>query len=230
VDAKAIVFATATLLPFSSSLIYGDEPKGQEKPDARPGWIIVEEDIWYPLRYGITQQFHHAREQFRQKEEKAAAKELVKAAALLKIAHGHATPDGAKVLDDAARDMAKLAKDLESGKVASTRRFDATLHKLHYALAAHHYFKAADHVGKDQLQYAGQHLETAAHYLSNAMTSAEHEYGKDVIIRIDRIDEHGRVLSEGEIVEKNKLAEDLGVLKKELETLGKTIENVKPEK
>lgn len=228
-NAKAIALATATFLPFSASLVLADESASKGKPDTKPGWIIVEEDIWYPLRYSITSQFHHAREQFRQKEEKAAAKELFKAAALLKIAHGHSTPEGAKVLDDAARDMAKLAKDLENGKVASTRRFDATLHKLHYALAAHHYFKASDHVGNDQLKYAGQHLETAAHYLSNAMASAEHEYGKDIIIHVDRIDEHGRILSEGGVVEKNKLEEDLSVLKKELETLGKTIEKVKPE-
>ena len=80
------------------------------------------------------------------------------------------------------------------------------------------------------MKFAGEHLESAAHFLGNAMISSEHEYGKETIIRIEKIDEHGQVLSEGGVIEKNKVAEDLGVLKKELEALGKTIEAVTPAK
>ncbi|MBY0589625.1 hypothetical protein K2X85_20830 [bacterium] len=221
----AHILALAGLMAVGITAIAADE---KPKTPRQPGWIVVEEDVWFPLRFAVTNQFHAAREQFRQKEEKAAAKELIKAAALLKIAHGHSTPEGAKVLESASDDMARLAKDLDKGKIASTRRFEATLHKLHYALAAHHYFKANDHIGNNQMKFAGEHLETAAHFLQNAMASAEREYGKEIIERVERIDEHGRVLSEGSIIEKNQLVEDLRVLKEQVDAIGETLEKIKP--
>jgi len=58
------------------------------KPDASPGWLIVESDFWFPPRYEPLYSLDSIRYHYRRDQEKAAANEIDKAASWLKLAAG----------------------------------------------------------------------------------------------------------------------------------------------
>lgn len=211
--------------PKGSGIPGKSESTSEERPATKPGWVIVEEDIWFPLRYSLHDFMDRARERFRHHEQKGAANEIRKAIAMLKIAEGQATPDGVKTLQETTHTLQSLAQDLDQNKVSSARELDHAVRKAYFALATHHYLKANSASAQKEMKRAGEHLQTAANYLTNAMHSAEHEFGKNVIVEIEKIDEHGRILSEERTLEPNVLEKDLEKLHHELESLGKVIQN-----
>jgi hypothetical protein len=192
-------------------------PKGA-KPQASPGWIVVEEDFYYPWVYEPLNWFHNADMQYRQSEEKAAAVELRKCEAWLKFAASHALPITKKSLDAAAADLNSLANDLEKGKISSARNFDNVMAKANRALAEWHYFQADKQLAQGEEKDAAQNLQAAARYLKYAADSARYEYGDDFVTTYD--DLTGWTVSERV---PNNLDKNLTVIKAELAKLGNTL-------
>jgi uncharacterized protein with PIN domain len=213
--AAGLLCATIALPLFAADLHAA--PKG-EKPKASPGWIVVEEDIWYPWVYEPLDWFHNADMQYRRSEEKAAAAELRKCEAWLKFAAGHAQPITKQSLDAAAADLHSLANDLEKGRISTARQFDNSLAKANRALAEWHYFQADKQLAQDEEQDAAQNLQAAARYLKCAADSARYEYGDDFVTTYD--DLTGWTVTERV---PNTLNQNLTVIKAELAKLGNTL-------
>ena len=84
------------------------------KPDAQPGWVVIEEDIYYVFDDEPSAYFYNAHENFMKRDFKAAARELRKAAAFVKLESARATADGKKLLIYSYHELDELAKKVEN--------------------------------------------------------------------------------------------------------------------
>lgn len=165
--------------------------KKGEKPAASPGWVIIEEDWWYPFRYDFTNSLHNARVHYRASEEEAAAAELDKAGSWLHYAMSHADKSTQEELSTARTDLMDFAMMLRSGKPIEAKRLDAAFAHASAALSKYHHFKANDALARNDLKTAGRHMMSAADHLRFAARSANHEYGSEVVSIFEKHAPHG---------------------------------------
>ncbi|MEZ6060429.1 MAG: hypothetical protein R3C19_08715 [Planctomycetaceae bacterium] len=196
-----------------------------ERPADKPGWVVVEETWWYPLRFESAEALESARYHFRRNEEKAAATEVRKAMSWLKYAAGHAMPITREKLNSAMAELSAVATDLDAGAITDAARMDSALAAASHALAEWHYFKAKESLGKDEAGYAAQHLEAAAEHLRHAADSAHYEYGPDTISLFEQVDENGRLASEQRTVDNNLLGKHLDGIEMAVKELGETLKS-----
>jgi hypothetical protein len=213
--AGALVTAAATRVEAS-----GKRDKG-EKPAASPGWIIIDEDYWFPLRYEPLYSLDAVSYHYRRGEEKAAANEIEKAVSWLEIAEGHAMPITKEKLTAAANELTKLAKDLRSGDIIAAARMNESLADAAQALAEWHFYRSKESWGKSEEVAAARELEMAAMYLQHAANSAHFQFGPETQKVIVETYSNGKVRTETRTVDHNTLGKHLqGIEKavKELET------------
>lgn len=197
--------------------------KAQEKgakPAESPGWVIIEEDWFIPLRYEPYYSLDSIRSLYRRNEEKAAAKEIDKAVAWLKLAEGHAKPITREKLSAAATELTDVAKDLRDGKIAAAEKMDAALAKSAHALAEWHYYKAKESWGRSEEQDAGHDLQMAAQYLQHAADSAHYQFGADTVKVTTTLYEDGKEKSTTTSYNHNTLGMQLQQIEKAVKELG----------
>ncbi|MCB1740099.1 MAG: hypothetical protein KDK91_07005 [Gammaproteobacteria bacterium] len=209
---KPLAIGTFLLTLASSTLIVATPASAKvsgEKPDDSPGWVVIEEDWYYPLLDESSQALHDARAHFRKGEERAAANELRKAEAWLRYAAGHAMQRSKDALTAAAGDLRMLAQRLHDGKVVSAAELDKRVAQASEQLAAWHYYKARASMGAEEERHAAQELLAAARHLRLAASSARYEYGPDGLLALDTVEEHGRIIERGEVLSRDALDTDL---------------------
>jgi hypothetical protein len=228
---RASSLAIAVLLAAALSPACTDEAsraKGTkgEKPKDSPGWMVVEDEVWYPWRFEPMLWAHNAQVHYRAHEEHAAANELRKAESWLRFAQGHALPETRKALDAAASDLHSLAADLGQGKVVKAARLDYALARADHALAQWHYFRAKEGAARSEQADAAMHLRAAARYLEHAAASARYDHGAEAATYFDDVDEYGRVMDEGATIEPDRLARQLTALERQIHKMATTLDEV----
>lgn len=165
------------------------------------------------------QHFQKAHEDFVKRDTKAAASEIRKGASFLTTEAEHGTGETKKALMVSARELERLADDVEKGTVTSAKKLDETFARADHALARHHLAKATNAWAKRENAKTGEALRSAGVYLEHGLewTGGKVESGtKDVI-------HHSRVLA-------GKLIEGTGWVPAEvgkgLESVGNEIEKL----
>ncbi|MCA9264145.1 MAG: hypothetical protein KDA60_09875 [Planctomycetales bacterium] len=194
-----------------------------EKPSESPGWLVLEEDWFYPLRFEPYYSLDSIRYHYRRKEERAAANKIESAVSWLKLAAGHAMPFTKQKLEAAAADLSLLADDLREGDVISAARLDDLLARSAHALSEWHYYKAKEEWGKNETQDAGADLQLAAQYLQHAANSARYQFGPDTVKVVTTLYDHGQATSEQTHFDHNTLGMHLQSIEKGLQELGDAI-------
>lgn len=185
-----------------------------EKPNASPGWIILEEDWYFPLRYDSLVSMNNARLLYRKQEEKAAASELRRAVTWLEFAESHAEPITKSKLTTAASELTTLADDLDQGKLRDAASLESSLSRASAALAEWHYFKARESWGQSDEKYAAQYLQAAVAHLKHAAGSAHYQYGPDTMTVFDEVTQDGVTTSEVDTFDHNVLGKRLDAIEK----------------
>jgi hypothetical protein len=144
-------------------------------PKAPDGYVIVEEDVLTYFVESPGEHFHKARQSFLKKDYKAAAEEIRKGEAFLRLQSARATVEGKKGLDASVEELEKLANDVEKGTVTSAKTLDNTFARAHHALAKHHYLKAIEYRAKNDTRRTGHALKAAAIHLEHGFAWAGHE-------------------------------------------------------
>jgi hypothetical protein len=183
-----------------------------EKPKASPGWIVIEEDWYVPLRFDSLVSMNNARMHYRNREERAAASELRRAVTWLKFAETHAEPITKSKLTTAANELTVLANELDGGKLSDAAKMESSLARASAALAEWHYFKARESWGQSDEKYAAQYLQSAAAHLKHAAGSAHYQYGPDTVTVFDQITQDGVTTSETETYDHNLLGKHLDAI------------------
>lgn len=221
---KKSSFAVATLLVAGmASMVFADDPKKKadtkgEKPKASPGWVVIEEDWWYPFLHDFPTALHIAREHYRAKQDKAAGAEIDKAISWLKYAQDHASKSTAEDLATASADLMDFSASLKSGKPVLAKKLDAAFAHASVALAKHHHFKSNKALSEGDLKTAGTHLMAASDLLRSAARSANIEYGSEAVHIYDDYAPYG-YWDDTIVFEKSKLESNLTTVQTELEKL-----------
>ncbi len=197
-----------------------------EKPKSSPGWVVIEEDWWFPLRYDFLDSLHKARVHYRAKEEKAASAEIDTAATWLKYAENDADKATAEELATARLDLMDFSAALKAGKPIVAKKLDAAFAHASAALAKHHHFKSHKALDEGDLKTAGRYLMSAVDHLRAAANSANHEYGSEIVSIYDDYAPYGH-WDEAVVFEKNKLESNLTTVKSELEKLATKLKSGK---
>lgn len=189
------------------------------KPASSPGWLVIEEDFFFPLRFEPIMSLDSIRYHYRRGEEIAAANQIDKAVSWLKLAEGHAMPITKEKLTSAFSELTTVAKDLRAGNVTDAAKMDAALARTAHALGEWHYYKAKESWGKDEAQDAGRDLAMAAQYMQHAANSAHYQFGPDTTKVTTTLYEHGKLKSEKVHYDHNTLGMHLQQIEKGLNDL-----------
>ena len=189
------------------------------KPASSPGWLVIEEDFFFPLRFEPIMSLDSIRYHYRRGEEIAAANQIDKAVSWLKLAEGYAMPITKEKLTSAVSELTTVAKDLRAGNVTDAAKMDAALARTAHALGEWHYYKAKESWGKDEAQDAGRDLAMAAQYMQHAANSAHYQFGPDTTKVTTTLYEHGKLKSEKVHYDHNTLGMHLQQIEKGLNDL-----------
>lgn len=195
-----LAVAVTTVLAASSALVHADDAqKAKEtgaKPAASPGWIVIEESVWTPLRFEPLVSMDSIRYHYRRHEEEAAANQIDKAVSWLKLAESHALPITKEKLTAAVSELESVSKDLRAGNTIAAAKLDGGLAKAASALGEWHYYKAKESWGRNEAKDAAKDLEMAANYLQHAANSAHYQFGPDTVEVITKLFDHGKLKGE----------------------------------
>ena len=213
-----LVMAAGMAVPLTVVAESGSKNSG-EKPKQSPGWLVIEEDFWTPLRFEPLYSLDAIRYHYRRDQEKAAANEIDKAVSWLKLAAGHALPISKEKLTNAKTALEKLSKELRAGRIFDAATLDASLAKAAQALGEWHYYKAKESWGKNETQDAGEDLELAAQYLQHAANSAHYQFGPDSQKIMSATYHNGKKTSETVSYDHNRLGQHLQEVEKAVQAL-----------
>jgi hypothetical protein len=219
-----LVLSTLSVAAAQDSKTKGSKTKGN-KAKASPGWLVIDEDVWTPLRFEPLKSLDAIRYHYRRNEEMAAANEIDKAVSWLKLAEGHAMPISKEKLTYAANELTKVAADLRSGAVASAADMDGALARAARALGEWHFYKAKESWGKDEEQDAGRDLAMAAKYLQHAANSAHYEFGPDTTSVITDYYGEGGWTGETVTYDHNRLGKDLQSIEQAINELAQKMKS-----
>jgi hypothetical protein len=196
-------------------------------PQVPEGYVIVEEDVLTVFVDALGEHFHKARENFLKKDYRAAAEEIRKGAAFLKLQATRAASEGKKGLMASIDELEKLAKDVEQGTVTSATTLNHAFARAHHSLAQHHYLKAMEYKAKGAGSKVGHALKAAATHLEHGFAWPGHKLEAATVAVIKNTGLVVGKLIEGTgwiSKEAGMLIEKIGV---EIEKLGKMLEPTK---
>jgi len=187
--------------------------------------VIVEEDTLVVLADDADTHFKAAYENFLKKDMKAAATEMRKGAAYLKMETSRASGKTKEALDVSVRDLEGLADGVERGTVTSVTMIEHAFAKAYYALAEHHQEKAEESFGKKAIETVGHELKAAALYLEEGFAWSGHkvETGTATVIKETR--HLGGKLLEGTGWATTEVGKGISTLGGEVEKLGGKIQS-----
>jgi len=171
----------------------------------------------------LEQYFQKARQEYLQKDLKAAADEVHKAAAYLKSEAAAAKGKGKEALTASYREMEKLSDELKKGTVKSVKEIEMAFARAYNALATNSHVKSAEAWSKKEVQKAGEELDSAAEALGKAYTWAGQEVKAGTQKVISDAKELSRKLKEGAhqaSADAGKALKDLG---QEIKAFGQKI-------
>ncbi len=131
--------------------------------------IIYFEDYISAIEDEPESRFHKAREYFFKNDSESAAKEIRKGAVFLRLESGWATKEGKEALITSARELDKLADEVEKGEVTSVKDLDQAFSRAHYALARHYRLRASESQVKKSYKKLVRELKAAAKHLHHAL-------------------------------------------------------------
>jgi len=135
-------------------------------------WVIADEQIWAPYIEEPDSHFRRAHDDFLKKDYKAAATEIRKAVAYVKLEGGRAAMDSQKALNASAQELETLANGVEKGTVKDVKKLDDAFARADQALAKSHYVKASESWGKKLYDKTGYELKAATYNLEKAASWA----------------------------------------------------------
>lgn len=138
-------------------------------------WVIADEETWFPYVDEPDSHFRKAHDSFLKKDYKAAATEVRKAVAYLKLESGRGVADSQKALNASGQELETLAKDVEKGVVKDVKKLDDAFARADQALAKSHYVKASESWGKKLYDKTGYELKAATNSLERAASWAGSE-------------------------------------------------------
>jgi hypothetical protein len=171
----------------------------------------------------MEQSFQKARQDFLQKDMKAAADEIRKGAAYVKSEADKATGKGKEALMASYQELERLSGELKKGVVTSPKKMELAFAHAYQALAQNSYVKSTEAWTRKEIKNAGQHLKAASEYLERGLTWAgqKGEAGTAKVIKESK--DLSRKLTEGAGWAASEVGKGLKDMGDKIDTFGKRI-------
>jgi hypothetical protein len=159
-----------------------DKPTDKKAvPESRPGWFVVEEDVWIRLNDEPSQHMHQAHESFLKKAYGATTSELRKAGGYLHIAARNSSSETKAALTASAHELDSLAAEVQAGTVKSVKSLDSAFARAEHALAADDHAKAKTALKAKHHAMAGHYLRSAMNHVEDAAKWSGHELERGTV-------------------------------------------------
>jgi hypothetical protein len=114
--------------------------------------------------------FNNARESFLKKDYKAAAKDIQKCVKFMKSETKHASAGGKKALNSSIKELEKLAKDINQGKVTTVNTLDDAFSRARNAIAGNRQVKMMESKTKSAAAKTGNALKDTSSNKKNGFS------------------------------------------------------------
>jgi hypothetical protein len=165
--------------------------------------VIVTISVWLSAaaeaasKESVEPYFQKARQDYLQKNMKAAADEVRKSATYLKSETSAAKGNGKKALTASYRELDKLAGELEKGTVKSVKEMEISFASAYEALATNSHVKSTDAWSRKEFKKAGYELEAAIDELEKGFAWGRHKADASTRKVIGESKELSKKLKEG---------------------------------
>jgi hypothetical protein len=180
-------------------------------------------DYGYALRLESANALFNARNHYRRGETREAVNELRKVMSWVQTAAGEMQLPGPRArLDDAAGGLARLAGELEAGRLVEPADVDTELSRTSQGLAEFHYYRARARETSDaeDARYAARELVMAATYLMQAATMSHYQYDPDTMTMFEEVRRDGRLAAQQGRVESERLGRHLDAVAVAIREIG----------
>jgi len=201
-----------------------DQALGEDaRADLEGRWLAADAATWYPVSQEPQRHFGAAIADFARHDSRAAAVEVRKADAYLRLAAARATGGAARALDAASTGLATVAHALDHGTLKSADAMERAFADANHALALAHRARAAQAWARKAYDQAGYELEAAAFSLDSATAWAGTH--AQAAARAASADARavGHKLASGGIWAKDEVAKGFESLRTALDQLGHSI-------
>ena len=193
------------------------------RADLERRWLVSDVTTWYPVIEEPQRHFTAAAEAFAKKDYKAAAIEVRKAEAYLRLESARATGDARKSLDTATAGLEKAAQALDKGAVKTEKNLDKSFASADHALALAHRAKAAESWARKAYDNAGYELKASAQSLESAATWAGAESKAEASMATADARAVGDKLASGGVWAKDEVTKGFDSLRSAINKLGQSI-------
>lgn len=191
--------------------------------DLERRWLVTDVTGWYPVADEPQRHFSAAVASFAKKDYKAAATEVRKADAYLRLESARAVGEAKKGLDVANADLEKTAQALDKGAIKAEKDMDKVFAQADHALALAHRAKAAESWAHKAYEQAGYELKAAAQGLEGAAAWTGIEAKSAASASASEVRAVGDKLASGGVWAKDEVARGFESLGGALNRLGRSI-------
>ncbi len=176
-----------------------------------------------PQKGTLEQYFQKAKQDYVDKNMKAASEEIRKAAEWMKSETAKAKGKGKEALTASYRELEKLGDDLKKGTVKSEKEIEMASARAYNALATNSHLKSAEAWSKKEFKKAGEELDVAVSQLEKGYAWAGQKVEAGTQKVIDQSKEWSRKAKEGAIKASDEAGKALKDLGQEISAFGKRI-------
>jgi hypothetical protein len=201
-----------------------DETLGKAmRADLEQRWMLADVATWYPVAQEPERHFGAAIEDFVKQDSHAAATEVRKAAAYLRLESARAAGDAKRELEAANAALDRTAEALDRGAVRSEKQLARVFAQASHALALSHRAEAADSWAHRAYADAGYELKAAASAAENAAIWASDKAQSAELVAVDDAHKVGDKLASGTNWTRNEVAQGFESLGGALDQIGHSI-------
>jgi uncharacterized membrane protein len=193
------------------------------RADLEQRWLVTDVATWYPVAEEPQRHFLAASDAFARQDFKAAAVEVRKAEAYMRLESARATGDVKTELDTANAELEQTAQALDKGNIKTKQDLDQVFAKANHALALAYRAKAAESWARKAYDDTGYELKAAAQRLESAAAWTGTEAKSATAAAVTDIRAVGDKLASGGVWAKEEIAKGFLALGNALDKLGQFI-------
>ncbi len=171
----------------------------------------------------LEETFQKAKQDYLQKDMKAASEEVHKAAAGMKAEAAAAKGKGKEALAASSRELDKLAGELKKGTVKSVKEIEMAFARAYNALATNSQLQSAEAWTKKEYKKAGEKLEAAVDELEKGLAWAGQKAQAGTQKVIDESRELSGKMKEGTAKASEEVSKTMKDMENEIKALGRRI-------
>ncbi len=171
----------------------------------------------------LEETFQKAKQDYLQKDMKAASEEVHKAAAWMKSEAAAAKGKGKEALAASSRELEKLAGELKKGTVKSVKEIEMAFARAYNALATNSQMQSAEAWTKKEYKKAGEKLEAAVDELEKGFAWAGQKAQAGTQKVIDESKALSGKMKEGTAKASAEVSKTMKDMENEIKALGRKI-------